>query len=349
MDGVVAVTGATGFIGRHACRLLLEDGWEVVGLVRPESPRPLPPGVERRVARLRVDELGRPLVDADLVVHLAGVTRADGAEAFRRVNRDGTREVGVAAAERGLPLLYVSSQAAAGPGTVESPRTEDDPAEPASPYGVSKLEGERALAAIAGLRFAVVRPCSVFGPGDRDFLALFRLVRRGLFPRLGPGGAAYSFCHVDDVARSIVLAAARLAGEAPPGGDAAAAASSGAGAAAVSRSGRRSMPPALVGEVVHVAHPRPLRERQLAAALGAAVGREPWLVRVPGWALRAAAAVAPVALPNALHASRLQDLRAGSWVLSTDKARHLLGFEAAVDVEEGLRSTARWYRDHGWM
>lgn len=322
MDGVVAVTGATGFIGRHACGLLLEDGWEVVGLVRPESPRSLPPGVERRVARLRADELGRPLVDADLVVHLAGVTRADGAEAFRRVNRDGTREVGIAAAERGLPLLYVSSQAAAGPGTVESPRTEDDPAEPASPYGVSKLEGELALAAIAGLRFAVVRPCSVFGPGDRDFLALFRMVRRGLFPRLGPGGAAYSFCHVDDVARSIVLAAARLAGEAAA---------------------------ALAGEVVHVAHPRPLRERELAAALGAAVGREPWLVRVPGWALRAAAAVAPVALPNALHASRLQDLRAGSWVLSTDKARRLLGFEAAVDIEEGLRSTARWYRDHGWM
>jgi nucleoside-diphosphate-sugar epimerase len=209
VSGRVAVIGATGFIGWHTCEWFRDAGWSVVGVTRPDRQRPLPVGVDRAAAPLEVRALERACAGASVVVHAAGLTRADSAAAYRLVNVEGTRAVAEATRASGARLIHISSLAAGGPAPAERPLTEAAAPAPITPYGQSKLESERVVAGTVGLRWTTLRPAAVYGPRDRQFLSLFRAVRRGPMPR--PANAdAYSItmAYVGDVARAIQMACA---------------------------------------------------------------------------------------------------------------------------------------------
>jgi nucleoside-diphosphate-sugar epimerase len=316
----VAVTGATGFIGGHVVRRLAAAGWHVRAVTQPGRRWTAPPGVEVAAAPLVAAELTRACAGADVVVHLAALTRAPSARELRAVNVEGTREVARAAAALGARLVHVSSLAAGGPGTSARPRREDDAPAPITAYGRSKLEAEVVVAATSGLRWTIVRPALVYGPGDRNALPLFRLARRGL-ALVPPGaGAAWTFIHAEDVARAIERAAAS---------------------------------PSADGQSVALGHPRIVTAEDLEAALAAAVGRRLRRVRVPGAFLLLAAAAGELAWrlgrPLPVDRARLAELRAPGWVCSVDRARERLGFEARIGLADGFADTARWYAQRGWL
>ena len=192
----VAVTGASGFIGRHLVEHLAARGTEVVAVRRPFDPT--------TAAATRCD-------GADAVVHLAGVVSALREQDYIAANVDGTRAVAEAARAAGVPLIHISSLAAAGPAPPRAPRSEDDPPAPINAYGRSKLAGERAVALVDGLRWTTLRPGVVYGPRDRALLPLFKLARRGLMPLVGRADAAYTFIHVRDLVRAIAAAVERPA------------------------------------------------------------------------------------------------------------------------------------------
>ena len=77
---------------------------------------------------------------------------------------------------------------------------------PITPYGRSKLEGERVVLATPGLKSAILRPGAVYGPGTDALLPLFRAAALGVLPLAGRAGAAYTFIHVGDVVRAITAA-----------------------------------------------------------------------------------------------------------------------------------------------
>ena len=79
-------------------------------------------------------------------------------------------------------FVLVSSQAAAGPAAdLARPVVEDDAPRPVEAYGASKLEAERVVRSFGDhVPFTIVRPSSIFGPFDRDFLTLFRFARHGV-------------------------------------------------------------------------------------------------------------------------------------------------------------------------
>jgi UDP-glucose 4-epimerase len=85
------------------------------------------------------------------------------------------------------------------------PAREDDPPAPTNAYGESKLLGEELLRRVAGLRWSIVRPPWVYGPGDRATFALFRLAARGIFPSVAGGCLEISMVHVDDLVEALVL------------------------------------------------------------------------------------------------------------------------------------------------
>lgn len=319
------VTGGTGFVGRRLVEKLVREGGRVRCLVRsPAKAADLHRlGVETAAGDVTsgagLEEAAR---GAELVYHVAGVVRAWGRVAYFEANAGGTERVVAAARAAGARrLLLVSSLAAVGPARAGEEVTEATPPRPITPYGESKLAGEEALRAGAGpLSWVIVRPCVVYGPGDRDVLALFRLARLGLVPYAAARGARLGLIHVDDLADLLACAMERAAPSS---------------VYMASDGLARSWP-----EVI--------------AAVAGAVGRRARAVRIAPWLLWPAAfaleASRPfTSRPPLLSLDKLREARQPSWAASPARARADLGWSPRIQLEEGVRLTAEWYRARGWL
>ena len=259
---------------------------------------------------------------AEVVYHVAGLVQAPSLAEFQRVNRDAAallaRDAAAADVSR---FLLVSSLAVTGPAPRGRSLDESSGPGPVTLYGRSKQEGEAAVRAV-GLPLTVVRPPAVYGPGDRAFLVLFRLVARlGLFPLLGDGRQELSLVFAPELARALVAAANS---------------------------------PATLGGTYHAAHPEVVSQRALGLALGRALGRPVRFVRLPG-PLLVALLHAGRALGRALGRSRLpapdkaHELLAPAWRASSEALRRDSGWTAEVPIERGLALTASAYRDASWL
>lgn len=197
MGRLVAVTGATGFVGPHLVAALARHGYKVRLLIRRWSPVPSLAGVEAEIVLgdLADEAALRRLVDgADTVIHAAGLIKARAPADFMMVNRDGTARLSALAPEARFILL--SSLAAREPQL--------------SAYAESKRAAEQVVAERTGPWLAVRAP-AVYGPGDRETLAYFKAAARGLAPRPRGKGTRLSLIHVEDLAEAL----ARVV-EAPP-------------------------------------------------------------------------------------------------------------------------------------
>lgn len=186
---LVAVTGATGFVGPHLVRALARHGWKLRLLVRRWTPLPDLAGVEAELVLGDIGDesaLGRLVEGAEAVVHAAGLIKARDADDFFKVNRDGTARLSRLAPQ--ARFLLLSSLAAREPGL--------------SPYAASKQAGEAALTGRSGPWLAVRAP-AVYGPGDRETLAYFKTVDRGWAPYPAVAGARLSLIHVTDLAEAL--------------------------------------------------------------------------------------------------------------------------------------------------
>ena len=316
----VAITGATGFIGRHLAAALAARGVAVTAIVRPGSRHTPPPGSTVVHAPLETAALRDAFLGKDAVVHLAGVVSAVDAKTFFDVNAEGTRAAAEAARDAGARLVHVSSLAAAGPAPASAPAKETDPPKPITPYGFSKLESERFVAGTRGLQSIILRPGVVYGPADRAVFPLFRAAQSGVLPLVGRRDAAYAFIHVDDVVRAIASAIERTE----------------------------------VGGTVFVAHETPVTALDLIEAIQAAVGRKGRVVRIPMPLTHALALVGDVAgrllsKPMTLNSWRYAEMAAEGFVCRVDRLRDDLGVVANISLREGMARTAAWYRKERWI
>lgn len=325
-SSVAVVTGGTGFIGWALCEALRDAGCTVRAIVRPSSSNPLPEGVERWDAPLEAAAMAPAYDGAQTVYHLAGITRARSLDEFLRVNAEGARQAALASRKVEAFFVLVSSLAAAGPGTLAQVRTEEHPPAPVSDYGRSKLESERVLLDIEGLRYAIVRPPGVYGPRDKDFLALFQAARRGFMPRLGSADKAYTMIHVDDVVASLQAVAAAGVGENSN----------------------------VQGEAFFIGHPTPVTQGQLLTYVAAAMERRVRQVPLPILMLRLIAELGEVQAmltgrSALLNRDRFRELSAPGFVCSVNKIDAAIGWRASVEIRAGLADAARWYGEAGWL
>ncbi|MCJ2089848.1 NAD(P)H-binding protein [Methylobacterium sp. E-005] len=259
MTGLIALTGATGFIGRHLLADLTARGYRVRVLLR--RPTALPEGAASAV----VGDLTRPinmaaaLAGVDAVVHSAGLAHAmSGApeDDYRTLNTEATRKLAEAAARAKVRrFVFLSSiRAQVGP-SASGVVGEGDPAAPTDAYGRSKLEAEQALAEI-GLDWVALRPVLVYGAGVKgNMAALLRLARSPYWLPLGGLAARRSLISLESLSGAVdtVLRA-----------------------------------PDPVRAALIAADPDPLSLPEMIAALRAGLGRSPGLVPVPAGLLKLA-------------------------------------------------------------
>lgn len=190
----VALTGGTGFVGRHLQAALLARRISPRVLVRPGSANAgnIADGAEARFVALDQPlALADALADAHAVVYCAGSVRGRRPEDFHAANVAGIEQLTATLAERPdpPPVLLISSLAASRPEV--------------SDYAGSKHLGEQALARYPG-PWSILRPPALYGPGDREMRPLLALMRRGIVPATGPAGQRLSFLHVADLASAVL-------------------------------------------------------------------------------------------------------------------------------------------------
>jgi nucleoside-diphosphate-sugar epimerase len=319
---MILVTGGTGFIGGHLLARLCAQGAPVRCLVRPNrGKRSLPASVEIADGDLASGAgVERALDGVDLILHLAGVTKALDAQEYYDGNARATETLAKAAAGRGMRFVHVSSLAAIGPSEGGAPVREDDAPRPLSNYGKSKLEAERMVRAHAP-DAVIVRPPVVYGPRDTDVFQLLKSISKGLVVEIAGGERWFSAIYVEDLVEGI-LAAARA--------------------------------PEARGRDYFLAHPTPASWSELGSVAAKVMGRQPRVVRIPvplayavGWGAEMWSQVTRT--PGIISREKIDEARCEAWLCDPSRAAAELGFTARAGLAEGLAKTLAWYKEAGWL
>lgn len=320
------VTGASGFVGAWLVKRLTARGDLVRCLLREGSSVAALDGLtfERAAGDITApDTLAAALEGVEVVFHLAGVRRAARREDFLQVNAEGTRHVCEAMKRAGARrLVLCGSLAAAGPSTLERPRREEDGFAPEEWYGESKAEAET-IAFAYGPHFEVtsIRPSRILGPGDRENLAFFRLVKKGIVLQLGGPRRPLSMVDVEDVVTQLVLQADR---------------------------------PEAVGEAFFASSEETTSLTELMQRIAEHIGVKARVVPVPEVVLSALGGLADVVttltgrrLP--LNRKLARQLLAPGWTCSIEKAKARLGYRPAWTLDDSIKRSADSYQALGWI
>lgn len=311
---VVAVTGATGFLGLHLVRALAHEGARIRILARRDPAHEFWRGIAFDVVPGSLENpqsLERLAAGADAVVHAAGLIKARNRAEFLRANRDGTRAVAQAVRQYAPAARFVAVSSLA----AREPQL--------SPYAASKRAGEEAARAVYGnaqKQFVIVRPPAIYGPWDRETLAIFKAASHAAVPVFGSGRTA--IVHATDAAAAI----ARLA--------------MGAGAAGLYALADTS--------------PAGYPVKELLGEAARAVGGNPRFVRIPDGVLLAAGQAsawwgrlngrAPI-----FTLGKAREMLHPDWSVAPGEMLPSAIYQPKIGISEGFRETASWYRAARWL
>ena len=333
----VAMTGATGFLGRALAARLLQAGHRLRVLARPTTDRSVfaDSAVEWVAGDLDDAKTLAALVrGADRIIHAAGMLGEFGIseETYRRVNAEGTRHVLAATATAlaegdlgpDLRVLHVGSAGVLGPirGRADGFLFDETmPPAPSNAYERSKALAESYTRefALTGLPVAIARPEFVYGPGDLHVLGLFRAVQRGMFFYIGNGRNHCHPTYIDDAVDGMIACL------------------------------EQGQP----GQAYQIAGPRSVSFRELAGTIAAELGVPPPRLQVPKALAMLGAAGLEVVGRTTKRAIPLS--RTGAAFFSEDrrfttaKAELELGYRPRIDLAEGVARTVAWYRQRGLL
>ncbi len=262
--------------------------------------------------------------EVDLIIHIAGVTKAKHRRSYYEGNVLATKNLFEAArkSNRLGKLCYISSLTAAGPSPDGTPLDEEFPAHPITAYGKSKLEAELVCQSYGtSVPYVILRPPTVYGPRDKDFLQLFKAARFGIQPNIGSSRKTLSVIFGPDLAEAIVTA---------------------------------TLSNTTTGQTYFVSDPSIYEQVHLFEQLASLVDSKPLRIDLPPFLLYAAAVFAQsfsyfTPQPATLNIEKARDLLQQHWVCTPKKLERDTSYSAKTSAEEGLAITYQWYKEKGWL
>jgi nucleoside-diphosphate-sugar epimerase len=322
----IFVTGATGFIGVHLCRRLVQDGHTVLALLRsPDKARLLPAHnmeyLEGDLSIFKNRDLQIP--PCDVVVHLAAALKVKDQSEYMKYNYDSVVDmVECLKAQSWQPrrLVFASTLAAGGPSRAGAPLTESDPARPVDSYGQAKLRAEQFLST-APFPTTCFRPGPVFGPGDSAAVTLFKIAGTGFGFRIAGVNQKLCFIYVADLVDSIV----KMIGEDKPD-----------------------------HKIYYVASSEFIDTEIVWKTVGEALGKKLLIINLPRRLFKGivdflALLSTIIEFDNQVDQKKYDQMTEPAFLCSNDRLRNELGWKPATDFKTTMRLTAQGYKEQGWI
>jgi nucleoside-diphosphate-sugar epimerase len=326
----ILVTGGTGFTGKALVKRLLDLGHTVVALdykegVKTEELRQW--GAEVIIGSVTDREVVRRcMAGVEVVQHLAAAFREMNVPDtyYHEVNVGGTR-VALEEAQRAGVRKFVYCSTCGVHGNIDHPPGgEDAPIQPADYYQRTKYLAEPVVTEFHDkglLQTCILRPAAIYGPGDPErFFLIFKRVASGTFPMFGNGKTLYHPLYIDSLVDALLLAMEEGKGD---------------------------------GQAYLIADEHFVEIETLVRKVAQAMGVE---VKIPHFPVLPVVIMGhiceklcrPLGVTPPIFPRRVDWYRQNR-AFKIDKAKRELGYAPVIDLDEGLKRTAQWYRQEGYL
>lgn len=323
----ILVTGGTGFIGGYFVPMLLEQGHHVRLIVRDaeKAKKQFGDKCEYFIGDVTEKESIKGCCDGiDVVFHLVAksgneLPTKENFEIFRRINVGGTKNI-IAECGNIKKFIYVSSTAAMGL-VKDNPITEKSKCDPYLPYQVTKYEVEELIheKCKEGFPGIIVRPTKVYGINEKNYnyLTLAKLVKKGMFLKIGNGHNYTSNIYVSDFAQALT----------------------------------KLVDGGVIGETYIVTSEQSIDFIESGKVIADELGVKLRVIKVPAWFMIFAASVEEKLFTaigkKPIVTKRNIQMTVQDRVYDISKAKNEIGYQPEMSMEQGIRTVIRWYKEKG--
>jgi len=319
MVNKILVTGANGFIGANLSNYLLSLGYNVTCLLRSHCDTSL---LDTRQNIVYIDyndlhTLEEIVSQHNIIIHLAALTKAKTFDQMYSANVKLTENIVNIVNNSPIckQIIFISSQAATGPSSLTHCKTEDEIEYPVSWYGNCKLLAEIKVK-LTHKNWTIIRPCSVYGEGDRDFLVYFQLIKRHIAPLPGVHTKYFSLIYVHDLVKTIVKCIDNQN---------------------------------VFNQLIHISDNHSYTIAKFINTIKGIIGTYSFSIKIPDRLILLTASVCEIVnlskKTSVLNKQRAIELTQESWLIDSSKAYRLLNLSPTAPLVENLKKTYLWYTE----
>jgi dihydroflavonol-4-reductase len=327
----IIITGSSGFIGYNLLKYFTNKDTEIICLIRKNSHlHPEFKNIKYHYVNYNdTSSIYSPEIfkNADYIFHCAGVTKGNSKKCFRQGNVIPTKNILEAIKQNNIKLkrfILLSSIAACGPSkNLENPITEKDEPHPIEYYGKSKLEAEKiTLSYKNDIPITIIRPASVYGPQDKDFLNLFQMINKNINIFAGNKNKYTSIIHVDDLIEGIVKAA---------------------------------LNENCIGQTYNLSNNSPVTWQEIHSEIISSLNSKPKItLNIPYIFLYILGIFGSIYsfITKKISIINIQKIKLSKpkyFTCSNQKAISDFNFSTSINLEEGIKSTCEWYKQNKWL